>query len=128
MLKAISIATIMIASNAAAGEIVWRSPSSGTLTAVSDPVPPPTEPEQPAFGIRYEPISVAAGTSVIIKPMGDVLGYTFSLGQTLPPGLTFDPSTGRVVGVAAVAGNHSIIVRAAKGDLYANLVLSLTIT
>ncbi|RVJ12701.1 putative Ig domain-containing protein [Sinorhizobium medicae] len=128
MLKMIFAATILIASSASAGEIVWRSPTSGTLTAVSDPVTPPTEPEQPAFGIRYEPISVAAGTSVVIKPVGDVSGYAFSLGQTLPPGLTFDSPTGRIVGVAAVAGNHSITVRAAKDDFYADLVLLLTVS
>ncbi|MDX0409900.1 hypothetical protein GOC69_03450 [Sinorhizobium medicae] len=73
MFKMIIAATILIASSASAGEIVWRSPTSGTLTAVSDPAPPPTEPEQPAFGIRYEPISVAAGTSVIIKPVVSLL-------------------------------------------------------
>ena len=128
MLRIAAIAVILSASSASAGEIVWRSPTSGTLTAVSDPVPPPTEPEQPAFGIRYEPISVAAGTSVIIKPVGDVLGYTFSLGQTLPPGLIFDSPTGRIVGVAAVAGNHSITVRAEKDNFHADLVLSLTIS
>lgn len=128
MLKMIFAATILIASSASAGEIVWRSPTSGTLTAVSDPATPPTEPEQPAFGIRYEPISVAAGTSVVIKPVGDVSGYAFSLGQTLPPGLIFDSPTGRIVGVAAVAGNHSITVRAAKDDFYADLVLLLTVS
>jgi hypothetical protein len=72
MRKVIFAAAILIASSATAGEIVWRSPTSGTLTAVSDPVTPPTEPEQPAFGIRYEPMQVVAGTSVNVKPVGDV--------------------------------------------------------
>lgn len=128
MRKVIIVVTILIASSASAGEIVWRSPTSGTLTAVSDPVLPPGEPEQPAFGIRYEPISVAAGTSVIIKPVGDVTGYSFSLGQSLPPGLIFDSNTGRIVGVAAVAGSHNVTVRAVKGDFYVDLVVSMTVS
>ena len=38
MLKVIFAATILIAFSASAGEIVWRSPTSGTRIAVSDPV------------------------------------------------------------------------------------------
>lgn len=120
--------TIMIASSVTAGEIVWRSPTSGTLAAISEPEPLPSEPGQPAFGIRYEQTSVSAGTAVIIKPVGDVTGFTFSIDQTLPPGLTFDWKTGRIVGVSPVAGNHSIIVRAAKDGFSADLVVSLTVT
>lgn len=128
MFKMISIAAILITSSATAGEIVWRSPTSGTLTAAAGPVTPPTEPEQPAFGIRYEPISVAAGTSVIIKPVGDVSGYTFSLGRALPPGLLFDSAAGRIVGVAAIRGNHDFIVRALKDGFSEDLVLSIIIS
>lgn len=128
MLKVISVVAILIASSATAGEIVWRSPTSGTLAAISEPEPLPSKPNQPAFGIRYEQTSVSAGTSVIIKPVGDVTGFTFSIDQTLPPGLTFDWKTGRIVGVAAVAGNHSITVRAAKDGFSADLVVSLTVT
>lgn len=127
MLKLIFAATAMIASSASAGEIVWRSPTTGLLPAISDSAPP-TEPEQPAFGIFYEPISVSAGVSVFIKPVGDVSGYSFSVSQPLPPGLMFDPSTGRIVGVAAVTGNHDIIVRATKDDLYTDLVFSMIVS
>ncbi len=128
MFKVILAATILIASSASAAEIVWRSPTSSTLTAVTTPVTPPTEPEQPAFNLHYEPLQVVAGTSVVIKPVGDVTGFQFSALQPLPPGLIFDSPTGRVVGVAAVAGNHSITIRAAKDDFYADLVLSLTVS
>ncbi len=128
MLKVISIAAILIASSATAGEIVWRSPTSGTLTAVTIPVTPPTEPEQPAFNLHYEPLQVVAGTSVVIKPEGDVTGFKFSVSQPLPPGLIFDQSTGRIVGVAAVAGNHDITVRAMKDDFYVDLVVSMAIS
>jgi|GEM_PF-3203196 len=127
MLKAISIATILIASNAAAGEIVWRSPTSGTLTAVSDPVPP-LEPEQPALGIRYEPIQVAAGTSISLTPIGDTGGYTFAARNPLPPGLALDTATGKIVGLAAVAGVYDITIRAAKDSSSSDLMLSITIS
>ncbi|TWB50061.1 putative Ig domain-containing protein [Rhizobium sp. ERR 922] len=126
MLKLIFAATILIASSASAGEIVWRSPTTGTLTA-SDPVPP-LEPAQPAFGIRYEPISVSGGMSVLIKPVGDVSGYSFSVSQPLPPGLLFDSATGRIVGVAAVTGNHDITVRATKDGFYVDLVVSMAVS
>ncbi|MQB06954.1 hypothetical protein DXT91_22950 [Agrobacterium tumefaciens] len=128
MFKVISVVVTVIASSATAGEIVWRSPTSGTLTAVTIPVTPPTEPEQPAFNLHYEPLQVVAGTSVVLKPEGDVTGFKFSVSQPLPPGLIFDQSTGRIVGVAAVAGNHNISVRAVKDGYYADLVLLLTIT
>nr|WP_272870563.1 putative Ig domain-containing protein [Agrobacterium tumefaciens] len=98
------------------------------MTAVTIPVTPPTEPEQPAFNLHYEPLQVVAGTSVVLKPEGDVTGFKFSVSQPLPPGLIFDQSTGRIVGVAAVAGNHNISVRAVKDGYYADLVLLLTIT
>ncbi|WLD95797.1 putative Ig domain-containing protein [Agrobacterium leguminum] len=128
MRKAILITAILFATDAVAGEIVWRSPTTGILTAISEPVSTPSEPEQPAFGIYYEPVSVSTGTSVVIKPIGDVAGYSFSVSQPLPPGLMFDPSTGRIVGVAAVMGNHDIIVRATKDDFYIDLVLSMTVS
>lgn len=128
MLKALSIAIILSASSASAGEIVWRSPTSGTLTAISNPVPPPTEPEQPALNVHYEPIRVAAGTVVNAVPIGDTSGYMFDARSPLPPALTLDSKTGKIAGIAAVAGNHSITVRAAKDGFYADLVLSLTIS
>ncbi|MQB35701.1 hypothetical protein DXT97_02560 [Agrobacterium tumefaciens] len=127
MFKAISIAAVLLVTDATAGEIVWRSPTSGTLAATSEPALP-TEPEQPAFNLHYEPISVAVGTSVVIKPVGNVTGFKFSVSQPLPPGLIIDPSTGRIVGVAAVAANHGVTITAIKDDFYADLVLSLTVS
>ncbi len=126
MLKAISIA-ILITSSASAGEIVWRSPTSGTLAAISEPALP-TEPEQPSSNLYYEPVSVSAGMSVLIKPVGDVSDYSFSVSQPLPPGLLLESSTGRIVGVAAVVGNHDITVRAMKDDFYVDLVVSMAVS
>ena len=128
MHKAISIATILIASTASAGEIVWRSPTTGTLTAIADPSPTQPELEQPAFGIRYDPISVAVGTSISLTPIGDTGGYTFAARNPLPPGLALDPATGKIVGVAAITGDHDITVRATKGDFSADLALSIAIS
>ena len=127
MFKVISIAAALIASSASAGEIVWRSPTNGLLTAISEPIPP-TEPELPGFGIHYEPVSVSAGTSMIIKPIGYVSGYTFSLDQSLRPGLILDSNTGRVMGVAIVVGNQIITVRAEKDGIFSDLMLSITIS
>ena len=128
MRKAILITAILFATEAVAGEIVFRSPTSGTLAAIAHPAPTQPEPEQPSLNLHYERVSVAAGTSVSIKPVGDISGCTFSLDRSLPPGLMFDPPTGRIVGVAAVTGNHSITVRAVKDGFHADLVLSLTVS
>lgn len=128
MRKVILFAAVLFATDVVAGDIVWRSPTTGILTAISHPVSTPSGPEQPVFGIYYDPVSVSIGTSVIIKPVGDISGCTFSLDRSLPPGLMFDPSTGRIAGVAAVTGNHRITVRAAKDGFYADLVLSLTVS
>jgi len=128
MLKLLFAATILIGSTASAGEIVFRSPTSGTLTAIADPAPTQPEPDQPAFGIRYETISVAVGTSISFTPIGDTGGYTFAALNPLPPGLALDNATGKIVGVAAITGNHNIAVRATKGDFSADLVLSIMIS
>lgn len=97
MRKVSLIAAVLIASNATAGEIVWRSSTSGTLSVASDPAPPPTEPGQPALDLRYETIRMAAGTVVNAMLIGDVSGYAFAAGNPLPPGLTLDPITGKLL-------------------------------
>ncbi len=127
MFKAISIAAVLLVTDATAGEIVWRSPTSGTLAAISESALP-TEPKQPSVNLYYEPVSVSAGMSVLIKPVGDVSGYSFSVSQPLPPGLLIDSSTGRIVGVAAVVGNHDITVRAMKDGFYVDLVVSMAVS
>jgi len=128
MLKLIFTAMMLIASNTSAGEIVFRSPTSGTLAAIVDPAPTQPEPEQPVLAIRYEPVSVSAGASVLITPVGDVSGYSFSVSEPLPPGLLFESATGRIVGVAAIRGNHDFIVRALKNGFSEDLVLSIIIS
>lgn len=81
MLRAISIA-ILITSSASAGEIVWRSPTSDTLATISEPALP-TKPQQPSAGIHYKPVSVSIGASVVIKSIGNVTGFKFSVSQPL---------------------------------------------
>ncbi|MEY9782042.1 putative Ig domain-containing protein [Sinorhizobium fredii] len=129
MLKAFSIAIILFASSAAAGEVVWRSPTTGIISVASNSVEPSLpEPEEPAIGIHYEPMHVAAGTSVNIKPVGDVTGFSFMLRQPLPVGLILDPTNGRIVGVAVQRGNYSIAIQATKEGGYSDLALSITIS
>lgn len=125
MIKVLFAATILIASSASAGEIVWRSPTTGTLPAGSETAPP--EQEQSAFGIRYEPIQVAAGTSISLTLIGDSSGYTFAARNPLPPGLTLDTATGKIAGIAAVGGNFNVTIRAEKDGSYSDLVMSIMI-
>ncbi|SSC64533.1 Ig domain-containing protein [Ciceribacter selenitireducens] len=128
MLKMISVVAILIASNATAGEIVWRSPTTGTLSATVDPAPTQPEPEQPAFSIHYDPIRVVAGSVVNVMPSGDARGYSFALRQTLPPGLTLDPATGKIAGLAAVAGSYSVTIRATKEGESSDLVMAIIVS
>lgn len=127
MRKVIFVATVLTASSATAGEIVWRSPTSGTLTTVSDPAPP-LEPEQPAFAIRYEPLQVAAGTFISITPSGDTNGYVFGAQAPLPPGLVLDAPTGKITGFVPIAGIYSIAIRAEKDGSYSDLVMLISVS
>lgn len=127
MLKAISVVAVLLATDATAGEIVYRSPTSGTLTAISDSTPP-LEPEQPAFEVRYEPVQVAVGASISVIPVGDIGGYVFSAKDPLPPGLILDPTTGKIAGRAIVAGFYDITIRATKDGSSSDLMLSITIS
>lgn len=127
-MREVIFVAILLATDATAGEIVWRSPTTGTLTAIADPAPTQPEPEQPAFGIRYEPIQVAAGTSISVTPIGDTRGYVFGAQNPLPPGLTLDTATGKIAGFAAVVGNYSVTIRAEKDGSYSDLVTSISIS
>ncbi len=118
MLRELSIAVILSASSATAGEVVWRSPTTGIISDASNSVEPSLpEPEEPAIGIHYEQMQVAAGTSVNIKPVGDVTGFSFTLKQSLPVGLILDPTSGRIVGVAAQRGNYSVTISTAQSRI-----------
>ncbi len=126
MLKVLLITAILLATDAAAGEIVWRGPTTGVLT-VSTPFKPET-PEQPALDVHYAPIHVAAGSVVNVTPIGDISGYVFSTRNPLPPALTLNPATGKIAGLAAVAGRYDVTIRVQKDGFSADLVLSLTIS
>ena len=128
MLKMISVVAILIASNATDGEIVWRSPTTGALSTTLDPAPTQPQPEQPAFSTHYDPIRVVTGSVVNVMPSGDVIGYSFTLRQPLPPGLTLDQNTGKIAGLATVAGNYIATIRAQRDSAYSDLMLSITIS
>lgn len=128
MLRTLLIIAILFATDAAAGQIVWRSPVAGVLPHVSDSSTQPEPEESAASGIHYEPIHVAAGSVVSVLPSGAVTGYSFALRQPLPPGLTLDSNTGKIAGLAAAAGNYSATIRAQKDGAYSDLMLSITIS
>jgi hypothetical protein len=46
----------------------------------------------------------------------------------LPVGLILDPTSGRIVGVAAQRGNYNVTIQATKEGDYSDLALSITIS
>lgn len=129
MLRAISIVAILIATNAAAGEIVWRSPVAGVLphASVSVPTEPEPQPEEPAgFGVTYPALSVTAGKLFSVSPSGlNGSGYEFSA-SGLPAGLILSPD-GRLAGVLMVAGMHSFEVMVRRGGDFERVSVSIAV-
>jgi hypothetical protein len=121
-------AAIVLTSPALAGNIVWRSPASGTLVFAKSPpelaIPDPSEPE-PDFGVVYGTVKVRAGTSLFIWPRGPSgfapTGYLFS-SQDLPATLTLDVSLGVIRGKISVAGRCDFSVLVADGSGRSQLV------
>lgn len=113
ILKAVSVAAVLLVTDATAGEIVWRSPVAGVLPYVSDPVP--TEPGEPTgLGIRYPALSVTAGKSFSVSPAGVTGGgYEFAT-SGLPAGVVLSPD-GRLVGGIAAAGAYTFEVLVKRG-------------
>lgn len=125
MLKLIFAAAILITSSASAGEIVWRSPTTGTLTAISDPVP--TEPGEPTgLGVTYPALSVTAGKPFSVSPSGGTGGgYEFSA-SGLPAGLILSPD-GRLAGVLMTAGAYSFEVAVKRGGDFERVSVSIVV-
>ncbi|WP_342637332.1 putative Ig domain-containing protein [Rhizobium leguminosarum] len=113
MLRKIVIAALsasFITSPVAAGQIFWRSPTSGVLaiTAANTPAD---------FGLSYGSVNVRAGTNLALTPMsrdgGNVHGFTFAA-SGLPAGIVVDPATGRIGGKLFIVGTVSFDVIASR--------------
>lgn len=126
-MKAIIMATLAVAfttSTTLAGDVIWRSTTTGVLTAVSAPgtVPDPDENggEDPStdFGVSYPVTTTGLAKPVTITPSGPTSGISFEAVDDLPPGLVLNNGTGQIVGVVVLPGTHTINIRLTKGDFY----------
>lgn len=110
-----ALAALVFSSHGHAGEIVWRSPTSGT----SQFVPPPPElavdpaPVVVDFGISYGSARVRSGTAVSISPIwpsrGSKAGYLFSSAD-LPNELSLDLFSGVIRGRILAIGIYDFSV------------------
>lgn len=107
------LAALLLAFPVSAGQIVWRSPTTGTLT-----FPPPEFEVDPApvidFGISYgSAVRVRSGTSLFVSPIwpsrGPKTGYFFS-SPDLPQSLTLDLSSGSIRGRISAIGIYDFSV------------------
>lgn len=131
MLKAIFTSTILIASSASAGEIVWRSPVAGVLPYASGSLPTEPEPqsEEPAgLGVAYAPLSVTAGKPFSISPTGAAGGgYEFSA-PGLPAGMILSPDDGHLVGVISAVGVYVLELVVRRGGYFERVSVRITVS
>lgn len=127
MLKVIFASTILIASSASAGEIVWRSPVTGVLPHVADSATTEPEPDQTAgFGVTYPALSVATGKPFSISP-SDAAGSGYEFASSgLPAGVVLS-ADGRLVGVIAAAGAYSFEVVVKRGGDFERVSVSIVV-
>ncbi|CDZ73255.1 Hypothetical protein NGAL_HAMBI2610_48850 [Neorhizobium galegae bv. orientalis] len=121
------LAALLLPFPVSAGQIVWRAPTTGTLTFV----PPPELEVDPApgvvdFGISYGSVRVRSGTGLFISPIwpskGSKTGYSFS-SPDLPQSLTLDLSSGSIRGRMSVAGTYDFSVTITDGTGQSQTVL-----
>ncbi|MBY5484665.1 hypothetical protein HFO87_09290 [Rhizobium leguminosarum] len=123
----VAFAALIATSHAFAGEIIWRSPTSGTLKFVA----PPPELEIPDtstpidFRISYDLTRVRSGTSLFISPVlpagGSPTGYTFT-STDLPARLSLDPPSGLIRGRISIAGRYDFSVTISDGQGHSQTV------
>lgn len=127
-MKTIVMAALVVAfttSTTLAGNVIWRSNTTGVLSVVSAPdssTPDPDENggENPStdFGISYAVTTTALAKPVTITPTGPTSGVAFDAVDDLPPGLILDNRTGQIVGVVVQSGTHTINIRLVKAGTY----------
>lgn len=116
-----ALAVTLTASTALAGNVIWRSNSTGVLTAVSGPGTPNPDPDENGgvdpstdFGISYPATTTALAKPITIRPSGPTGGVSFEAVDALPPGLVLNNGTGQIVGVVVQSGTHTINLRLIK--------------
>lgn len=126
-MKTIIMAALAVAfttSTTLAGDVIWRSTTTGVLKAASGPVTTPDPDENGVsdpstdFGISYPVTNTALAKPVTITPTGPTSGVAFEAVDGLPAGLVMDNRTGQIVGVVVASGTHTINIRLIKGDFY----------
>ena len=122
MLTALAVA--ITTSTTLAGDVIWRSTTTGVLTAVSAPGTTPEDDENGVsdpstdFGISYPVTNTALAKPLTITPSGPTSGVSFEPVDGLPAGLTMNNGTGQIVGVVVQSGTHTINVRLIKAGAY----------
>lgn len=119
-----ALAVVITTSTSLAGDVIWRSTTTGVLTAVSAPGTTPDPDENGGvdpstdFGISYPVTTTALAKALTIRPSGPIGGVSFEAVDGLPPGLTMNNGTGQIVGVVVQSGTHTINVRLIKAGAY----------
>lgn len=119
-----ALAVSLAMSPALAGDVVWRSTTTGVLKAASAPVttPDPDENggEDPStdFGISYPVTNTALAKPLTITPSGPTSGVSFEAVDGLPAGLVMNNGTGQLTGVVVQSGTHTINIRLIKAGAY----------
>ncbi len=119
----VALAGLVFSSSAHAGEILWRSPTTGTLKFVSPPpeleTPDPVEPQEPDLGVSYGVTKVRAGTTLSISPVWSnghpQSEVTFASLSALPTGIALDMLSGVIRGKIYTPGTYDFSVRATDG-------------
>lgn len=111
---AILLLALACAAPVSAGQIVWRSATTGALTFVQPPPELEVDPAPAAdFGISYGSVRVRSGIAISASPVwpssGSKTGYSFSI-PDLPSSLTLDVSSGLIRGRISATGIYDFSV------------------
>lgn len=125
----VALAALVFSSPAHAGEIIWRSPTTGTLKFVSPPpeLETPVVPQEPDnLGASYGVTKVRAGTTLSISPVwsnghpqSDV---TFASLSAPPTGVVLDMLSGVIRGKIFVSGSYDFSIRVTDGAGRAQMI------
>ena len=110
-----ALAVTLTTSTTLAGDVIWRSTTTGVLSVVSAPGSTTPDPDENGisnpstdFGISYPVTNTALAKPVTIRPIGSTSGVSFEAVDGLPAGLVMNNGTGQIVGVVVQSGTHTI--------------------